>query len=59
MQKTVSVREAAKMLGCSRKWLFDLLYEDRLPGARKAGRQWQIPVSVIQERLREREARNG
>lgn len=57
--KTVSVREAARVLGCSRKWLFDLLYENRLPGAYKAGREWRIPLLAIQQRLRQREARNA
>lgn len=54
--KSLSVREAAKMLGCTRKYLFDLLYEDRLIGAHKVGRQWQIPVRSIEARLKERQA---
>jgi excisionase family DNA binding protein len=53
--KAMSVRDAAKMLGCTRKYLFDLLYEGRLPGAQKIGRQWQIPIHSVEARLKARE----
>lgn len=56
--KSVSVRDAARMLGCTRKYLFDLLYEGRLTGAHKVGRQWRIPVRSLEARLKAREA-NG
>lgn len=56
--KRLSVREAAQRLGCTRKFVFDLLYENRLTGAKKAGREWRIPVAAIEQRLRQREARN-
>lgn len=59
MKTTLSVRETAQRLGCSLKWVFDLLYAARLRGAEKVRGQWRIPAEVVEERLREREARNG
>ena len=58
-QKTLSVRETAQRLGCSLKWVFDLLYAAKLTGAEKVRGQWRIPVAAIEQRLRQREARNG
>ena len=57
--KTLSVREAAQRLRCTRKFVFDLLYENRLTGARKVGREWQIPAEAVQARIEARETRNG
>jgi excisionase family DNA binding protein len=60
--KSLSVRETALRLGCTQKYVRDLLYEQKLPGAQKKGREWCIPISAIEERQRERderEARNG
>jgi excisionase family DNA binding protein len=48
----VSVREAALRLGCSQKWVRDLLYEQKLPGAQKKGKQWRIPLSAVEQRLK-------
>ncbi len=48
----LSVREAALLLGCSQKWVRDLLYERKLPGAQKKGMVWRIPLSSIEQRLR-------
>lgn len=58
-QKTLSVRETAQRLGCSLKWVFDLLYAAKLSGAQKVRGQWRIPADAVDQRLREREARNG
>jgi excisionase family DNA binding protein len=52
-QKTSSVREAAKQLGCTLKYIYDLLYSARLPGE-KVGREWRIPVEALKDRLRHR-----
>lgn len=59
MQKKVSVRTAAQMLGCTRKYLFDLLYESRLPGAHKNGRLWEIPVQAVEAYRKAREVKNA
>jgi excisionase family DNA binding protein len=57
--KSFGVRETALKLGCTQKYVRDLLYEQKLPGAQKKGRQWNIPAAAIEQRLKEREARNG
>jgi excisionase family DNA binding protein len=48
-QKTLSVREAAKQLGCTLKYVYDLLYSGRLAGE-KVGRQWRIPAGALRAR---------
>jgi excisionase family DNA binding protein len=57
--KTLTVKETAQRLGCSLKWVFDLLYAAKLPGATKARGQWRIPAVAVEQRLKQREARNG
>jgi excisionase family DNA binding protein len=52
-QKVLSVREAAQRLGCTLKYVYDLLYCGRLP-AQKHGQQWRIPVAAVEARLRQR-----
>jgi excisionase family DNA binding protein len=54
-QKVLSVREAAKRLGCTLKYVYDLLYSGRLP-ARKSGHQWRIPAEAVEARLKQRGA---
>ena len=56
--QTLGVREAALRLGYTQKHVFNLIYEKKLQ-AEKRGRVWAIPAAVIDERLRQREARNG
>lgn len=56
---TLSVRETAQRLGCSLKWIFDLLYAAKLPGAEKVRGQWRIPYTAVEAKLREREERLG
>ncbi len=51
--QTVGVREAARKLNFSLKYIYDLLYLGKLAG-RKIGRQWRIPVEAIEARLKER-----
>jgi excisionase family DNA binding protein len=53
--KVLSVREAAQRLGCTLKYVYDLLYSGRLP-AQKSGQQWRIPVAAVEARLRQRGA---
>jgi len=40
------VRETARIKGVTLKAIYDKLYAGRLPGARKIGRTWRIPVSA-------------
>jgi excisionase family DNA binding protein len=56
---TLNVREAITLLGCTRTYIYDLLCEGKLPGAYKEARAWRIPQAAIEQRLKEREARNG
>jgi excisionase family DNA binding protein len=56
---TLNVREAIAWLGCTRTYVYDLLCEGKLPGAYKKGRAWRIPLTAIEQRLKEREARHG
>ena len=46
MRETISVREAATRLGCTLKYVYDLLYEGKLR-SEKAGRRWRISVSAV------------
>jgi excisionase family DNA binding protein len=55
---TIGVREAARRLGVTLKYIYDLLYTGRLPG-RKIGRVWHIPVESVQARLLTKEGRGG
>ncbi len=56
--QTISTREAAAALRVSIRHILTLLYEKKLP-AKKVGMVWRIPVSAIEQRLKQREARNG
>lgn len=53
--KVLSVREAAQRLGCTLKYVYDLLYSGRLP-AQKDGHHWRIPVEAVEARLKHRGA---
>jgi len=48
----LTVQQAARQLCYTQKYVRDLLYEQRLPGAYKKGRIWWIPVSAIETQLR-------
>jgi excisionase family DNA binding protein len=48
-QTTFSVYESARILRCTSQWVRVLLAEQRLPGARKVGGQWQIPAAALEE----------
>jgi len=54
----LTVRQTAQLLGVTIKYVRDLLYEQRLPGARKEGRSWRIPAQTVEQRLQAREARH-
>jgi excisionase family DNA binding protein len=51
--ETVSVREAAKRLGVSIKFVYDLVWAGKLP-AEKSGKKWRIAVGAVDARLRAR-----
>lgn len=53
--KTVGIREAAKRLSCTLKYVYDLVYVGKLP-ATKIARQWRIPVGAIEALLKRRGA---
>jgi excisionase family DNA binding protein len=49
--QTIGVRDAARKLSVTIKYVYDLLYMGKLPG-QKIGRQWRIPVSSVEARLK-------
>lgn len=49
----LSVAEAARQLGCTLKYVYDLLYSGRIMARKKHGR-WCIPTSEIEARLKKR-----
>jgi excisionase family DNA binding protein len=51
--ESVSVPEAAKRLGYTTKYVYDLLYSGRLKAEKEMGR-WRIPAEEIESRLRKR-----
>jgi predicted DNA-binding transcriptional regulator AlpA len=57
--RTLSVRQTALKLGHTQKYIRDLLYERRFPGAKKAGRAWVIPVADVEARLKARRNAEG
>ena len=48
----IGAREAVRELGCSRRYLYDLLAENKLPGAVKHGKEWQIPLASLKARVK-------
>ena len=53
--KLFNVRQAARQLGNTQKYVRDLLYEGKLPGAKKVGNRWVIPGDAIRARIKARE----
>ena len=47
--KNMSVRKTAQKLGYTLKYIFDLLYADKLEGAIKSGGRWQIPAGAVEK----------
>jgi hypothetical protein len=55
----LTVRQAERQLGYTQKYVRDLLYEQRLPGAYKEKterRVWRVPASAIEGHVRTRES---
>ena len=57
MTHLLTVRDAAQELGCTLKYILDLLYAGRLKGAAKVGRGWLIPAETIQEVRKQQKTR--
>jgi excisionase family DNA binding protein len=51
----LTVPAVARKLGCTLRYVYDLLYAGRLK-ADKVGGRWQIPVAEVEARLRKRDA---
>jgi excisionase family DNA binding protein len=51
----LSVPSAARKLGCTLRYVYDLLYAGRLKAEKVDGR-WKIPVAEVEARLRRRDA---
>jgi len=49
----LSVPAAARRLGCTLRWVYDMVYAGRLKAEKVAGR-WRIPVAEIEARLKQR-----
>jgi excisionase family DNA binding protein len=50
--ETMGVREAAKQLGVSIKFVYDLVWAGKLP-AEKPGKTWRIPLGAVEARLKQ------
>lgn len=46
---TISIKDAARMLGCTIDYIYKLVWGDRLPGAKKGKTGWEIPVEAVQQ----------
>jgi excisionase family DNA binding protein len=55
--KVLTVKQTALRLGVTLKYVRDLLYEQKLSGARKQGRIWLIPASSVEQWSQTREGR--
>jgi excisionase family DNA binding protein len=53
--EAVSIREAARQLGISIRFVYDLVWSGKLQ-AQKVDKVWRIPASAIQARLKQRGA---
>jgi excisionase family DNA binding protein len=52
----LTVQQTALRLGVTLKYVRDLLYEQKLPGAHKKSRAWRIPAAAVEQwRQRRRE----
>lgn len=50
-----TVPEAARAMGYTTKYVYDLIYSGRI-GATKLGGRWRIPISAVEARLKQRGA---
>ena len=54
-QEFFTVRDTAKRLGVSIKFMYDLIWAGKLD-ATKVGKVWRIPASAVEKRLQRRGA---
>lgn len=52
-EKVLSVSKAARELGCTLRWVYDMVYAGRLKANKVAGR-WQIAKAEIEALLERR-----
>jgi hypothetical protein len=57
-QQMLKPREAAQALGTRLDSIYSAIWAGKLVASKQDGR-WLIPVSAIEERLKNREIRNG
>jgi hypothetical protein len=57
-QQVLKPREAAQALGTRLDSIYSAIWAGKLTARKQDGR-WLIPISAIEERLKDREARNG
>ncbi len=55
----LSIRETATRLRCTLKYVLDLVYAGKLPGARKLRNRWQIPTAAVTNWLARRKVRGS
>lgn len=56
--KYLAPSAAARRLGLGLDYLYKQIWAGKLP-ARKVNGRWRIPLAAIEQRVKEREARNG
>jgi len=59
MAKNLTSSQAARQMGCTLDWIYRELRANRFAGAKKFGKEWQIPISAIRARLRRRKELRG
>jgi excisionase family DNA binding protein len=52
-ETSLSVPATARKLGCTLRYVYDLVYAGRLKAKKVAGR-WKIPVAEVETRLKKR-----
>jgi len=52
-RKTLSVRETASLLNCTLKYVYDLIYMNRLQAV-KLGNSWRISADSVETRIKSR-----
>jgi hypothetical protein len=55
-EKSYGVREAVLQTQYTAKYIRDLLYADRIPGAHKVGGQWRIPADAVDDLRKRKQA---
>jgi excisionase family DNA binding protein len=51
--RTIGIKEAARKLNFTLKYVYDLVYLGKLP-ATKVARQWRIQLSAVEAKLKQR-----